>query len=298
MNAFERELAVAVEHDDLAAVIATLAKRGSGALAVGADPGTAKVPDILLAAKLIRSHTGNPQDRFRSVKQLLTQKDFNGHQLGLVMLSDVYDQNPKIVLQLLQRHADSANWVVREYAGTCAGRILDQHFAEVYPVMQAWSQHRSGNVRRVVVIATMEAAKANHPKRGAKLLKLLDPLMRDESRYVRVNLGPFAVSLALLKSYPDLTLKWLRKHARSKNEFARWNVAMVWSAVGGRKYAAEGMEILTDLAADERRFVWRAIASATAKLGKARPEIVKPVLKQWRVNPARRQVAEVVSRYL
>ena len=144
----------------------------------------------------------------------------------------------------------------------------------------------------------MEAAKANHPKRGAKLLKLLDPLMRDESRYVRVNLGQFAISLALLKNYPDLTLKWLRKHARSKNEFARWNVAMVWSAVGGRKYAEQGMELLTDLAADERRFVWRAVASATAKLGRARPEVVKPILKQWRADPQRRQVAEVVSRYL
>jgi 3-methyladenine DNA glycosylase AlkC len=265
---------------------------------VGADPGTAKVPDILSAAKLIRSHTTDPTDRFHWVKQLLTQPDFNGHQLGLVMLSDVYDHKPKAVLQLLQRHADSTNWAVREYAGTCAGRLLDQHFAEVYSVLQAWSQHKSENVRRAVVIAAMEAAKANHPKRGAKLLKLLDPLMCDESRYVRVNLGQFAISLALLKNYPDLTLKWLRKHARSKNEFARWNVAMVWSAVGGRKYAAEGMELLTELAADGRRFVWRAVASATAKLGQAQPEVVKPIVKQWRTDPQRRHVAEVVSRFL
>jgi len=93
-------------------------------------------------------------------------------------------------------------------------------------------------------------------------------------------------------------LKWLRKHARSQNDFARWNVAMVWSAVGGRKHAEQGMELLTDLAADERRFVWRAVASATVKLGKARPEVVKPVLEQWRADPVRRQVAEVASRYL
>ena len=73
----------------------------------------------------------------------------------------------------------------------------------------------------------MEAAKANQPKRGAKLLKLIDPLMSDDSRYVRVNLGQFAISLALLKNYPELTLKFLQKHAKRKNEFARWNVAMV-----------------------------------------------------------------------
>jgi 3-methyladenine DNA glycosylase AlkC len=298
MNTLEHDLTVAVEQDDLEAVIAALAKRGSGTLAVGADPGIAKVPNMQLAARLIRAHTPKPKDRFHWIKQLLTQPDYNGHALGLVMLSDVYDQKPKTVLRLLQRHADSANWGVREYAGTCTGRILDQHFAHIYPVMQTWAQHKSENVRRAVVIAVMEAAKANHPKRGAKLLKLLDPLMHDEARYVRVNLGPFAISLALLKNYPDLTLKWLHKHARSKNQFARWNVAMVWSAMGGRKYATEGMELLTQLAADERRFVWRAVASATAKLGRACPEVVMPIVKQWRADPQRRQVAEVVSRYL
>jgi 3-methyladenine DNA glycosylase AlkC len=299
MPTLERELAVAIEHEDLDALITALAKRGSGAAAIGAHPGTAKVPEIVLAAKLIRSaFKQHPAVLFDWTKRLLTQSDFNGHMLGLVLLSDVYTRKPKVVLQHLQRHADSSNWAVREYAGTCAGRILDQHFAEVYPVMQGWAQHKSENVRRLVVIATMEAAKTNHPKRGAKLLKLLDPLMADESRYVRVNLGPFAVSLALLKNYPALTLKWLHKHAKRKNEFARWNVAMVWSAVGGRKYAVEGMQLLDQLAADERRFVWRAVASAAVKLGKAQPEVVKPIVKRWRTDPQRQQVAAVVNRYL
>jgi 3-methyladenine DNA glycosylase AlkC len=299
MTMLERELAAAIEHEDLDALIAALAKQGSGTAAIGADPGTAHGADIMLAARLIRSEfKRRPAALFAWVKQLLTQQDFNGHMLGLALLSDVYVQKPKAALQLLHRHADSSNWAVREYAGTCAGRILDQHFAEVYPVMQDWSRHKSENVRRLVVIATMETAKANHSKRGAKLLKLLDPLMSDESRYVRANLGPFAVSLALLKNYPDLTLKWLQKHARRKNEFARWNVAMVWSAVGGRKYASEGVQLLDQLAADERRFVWRAVASATAKLGKARPDVVEPLVKQWRTDPQRKQVAAVVNRYL
>src|SRR5512147_1166458 len=114
------ELETAVEHDDLAAIVAALAKRGSGALAVGADPGTAKGADIMLAVKLIRSHTARRTERFKWVKRLLTQPDYNGHQVGLVMLSEVHDHNPKVALRLLQRHANSANWAVREYAGTCA----------------------------------------------------------------------------------------------------------------------------------------------------------------------------------
>lgn len=295
----EQELDQAVRAEDLDLLIAFLAKRGSGENAIGADPGTAKVGDIALAAKLIRAHfKAKPARLFDWAKRALNQADFNAHELGLVLLPDVYTRHPEKALQLLLRAADSANWAVREYAGVSVGRVLNEHFDDVYPVLHTWVNHESENVRRAVVIATMEAAKQDHPKRGAKLLKLINPLMDDDSRYVRVNLGPFAISLALLKNYPELTLKFLDKHAKRKNEFARWNVAMVWSAVGGRKYAEDGARLLHDLAADERRFVWRAVASATAKLGKAKPEIVKPLLKKWKADPARKHVAEVTERYL
>jgi len=298
-SSLEQELAAALQADDLDALIALLAKRGSGANALGADPGTAKVGDIALAAGLIRAHLkAKPARLFDWAKRALTHTDFNANELGLVLLPDVYTRHPAKAQQLLLRNVDSANWAVREYGGVSVGRILNEHFDEFYPVLQTWTKHPSENVRRAVVIATMEAAKQDHPKRGAKLLKLINPLMDDDSRYVRVNLGPFAISLALLKNYPELTLKFLDKHAKRKNEFARWNVAMVWSAFGGRKYAENGVRLLHDLAADERRFVWRAVASATAKLGKAKPEVVKPLLKKWKADPARKHVAEVTERYL
>jgi len=298
-SSLEQELTAVLQADDLDALIALLAKRGSGENAVGADPGTAKVGEIALAAKLIRAHfKAKPARLFDWAKRALSHADFNANELGLVLLPEVYTRHPEKAQQLLLRNTNSENWAVREYAGVSVGRILNEHFDEFYPVLQTWAKHDAENVRRAVVIATMEAAKANQPKRGAKLLKLIDPLMDDDSRYVRVNLGPFAISLALLKNYPELTLKFLDKHAKRKNEFARWNVAMVWSAVGGRKYAAEGVRLLHLLAADERRFVWRAVASATAKLGKAQPEVVKPLLKKWKTDPARKHVAEVTERYL
>lgn len=298
-SSLEQELTAVLQADDLDALIALLAKRGSGENAVGADPGTAKVGEIALAAKLIRAHfKAKPARLFDWAKRALSHADFNANELGLVLLPEVYTRHPEKAQQLLLRNTNSENWAVREYAGVSVGRILNEHFDEFYPVLQTWAKHDAENVRRAVVIATMEAAKANQPKRGAKLLKLIDPLMDDDSRYVRVNLGPFAISLALLKNYPELTLKFLDKHAKRKNEFARWNVAMVWSAVGGRKYAAEGVRLLHLLAADERRFVWRAVASAAAKLGKAQPEVVKPLLKKWKTDPARKHVAEVTERYL
>ena len=295
----EQELAIALGHDDLAAIVAALEKRGSGSAAIGADPGTAPVPDKRLAAKMIRAHfKDQTSELFAWCKNLLRRSDFNAIEVGLTLLPGVYARNPKFAQRQLLLQADSPNWEVREFAGGIAGDILDQHFDEFYPVLKKWAAHSSENVRRAVVIATMQAAKANRPKRGAKLLKLLDPLMKDEARYVRVNLGQFAISLALLKNYPKLTLKWLNKHSLTQNEFARWNVAMVWSAVGGRLYAKEGARLLHRLAADERRFVWRAVAAATVKLGAAMPEVVRPLLKKWRSDPKRSHVAEVVNRYL
>jgi 3-methyladenine DNA glycosylase AlkC len=295
----EEELAIALSRDDLAAIISALEKRGSGSAAIGADPGTAPVPDKRLAAKMIRAYLKDQtSELFAWCKNLLRRSDYNAIEVGLTLLPGVYSRDPKFAQRQLLLQAGSLNWEVREFAGSVAAEILDQHFDEFYPVLKKWAAHSSENVRRAVVIATMQAAKANRPKRGAKLLKLLDPLMKDEARYVRVNLGQFAISLALLKNYPKLTLKWLNKHSLTQNEFARWNVAMVWSAVGGRLYAKEGARLLHRLAADERRFVWRAVAAATVKLGAAMPEVVRPLLKKWRSDPKRSHVAEVVNRYL
>jgi 3-methyladenine DNA glycosylase AlkC len=295
----EREITVALRRDDLDAIVAALEKRGTGHAAVGADPGTARTADKRLAAKLIRAHLdGRSRDLSGWCKALLKRPEYNAHELGLILLPGVYALHPIYAQRQLLRHTDSPNWEVREFAGSVAGDILDAHFDAFYPVVRKWRKHASENVRRAVVIAAMEAAKPGQPGRGPKLLRLLEPLMRDSARYVRVNLGPFAVSLALLKSYPGETLKWLDAQSRKKDENVRWNVAMVWSAVGGRKHAEAGGRILHRLAADDRRFVWRAVASAAVKLGRARPDVVKPLVRKWRADSKRKHAAAVVAYYL
>lgn len=295
----ERQLRAALAADDPAALVAALESRGSGAAATGADPGTARTADKRLAAKLIRAQcVDRPRDLIRWCKSLLARSEYNAHEVGLMLLPDLYARQPGYVQRQLLQHADSPNWEVREFAGSMTGVVFDRRFEMFYPVMKKWVRHNSENVRRAVVIATMEAADAKRPERALKLLRLLDPLMKDPARYVRVNLGPFAVSLAMLKHYPDLTLKWLNAHARKKDENARWNVAMVWSAVGGRKHAEEGARLLHRLAADERRFVWRAVASAAVKLGRARPEVVKPLVRKWRTDRKRKHAAAIVAYYL
>ena len=85
----EQELDQAVQAEDLDLLIAFLAKRGSGENALGADPGTAKVGDIALAAKLIRAHfKTKPARLFDWAKRALNQADFNANELGLVLLPE------------------------------------------------------------------------------------------------------------------------------------------------------------------------------------------------------------------
>ena len=299
LNKLERELTAALSNEDLDAIVAALDRRGSGSAAVGADPGTARTADKRLVARLIRAHFADrPRDLSKWCRQLLEGADHNAHEVGLLLLPQAYTLHPVYAQRQLLRYADSPNWEVREFAGSIAGDIFDRHFDEFHPVLTKWRRHTSENVRRAVVIAAMEAAKPGRPGRGLKLLRLIEPLMADPARYVRVNLGPFAISLALLKSYPDETLKWLEAQSRKKDENVRWNVAMVWSAVGGRKHAPQGAHILHRLAADERRFVWRAVASAAVKLGRARPDVIKSLVRKWRADPKRKHAAAVVAYYL
>jgi 3-methyladenine DNA glycosylase AlkC len=72
----------------------------------------------------------------------------------------------------------------------------------------------------------------------------------------------------------------------------------VWTSASARKYAEYGVELLTLLATDERRFVWRAVASAMVKLARARPDVCQPAVEAWTRDPRRAHVAQVVHQHL
>jgi len=59
----------------------------------------------------------------------------------------------------------------------------------------------------------------------------------------------------------------------------------------------EGVDRLTQLATDERRYVWRAVASALLYLARRRPE-VQDTLEAWLNDSKRAKVAETVLEYL
>lgn len=129
------------------------------------------------------------------------------------------------------------------------------------------------------------------------LIHLLELLLSDKTAYVRKNLGSYAIGDGLLRCYLNLTLKHLRRWAHRKDEGTRWNVAMAFASYGGNKNWREGMKILTKLATDERRYVWRSVASALLYLSRRHPEI-QDTIKTWLKDSKRAKVAETALKYL
>jgi 3-methyladenine DNA glycosylase AlkC len=187
---------------------------------------------------------------------------------------------------------------VREAAHSTMGSLLVAHFDAFYPVLQAWAEHPSPNVRRGVVLAARKAANERKHEWADALLDLVEPLLADRAEYVRKNLGPYAIGDGLLRCHPQPALARLRRWAEDPREEVRWNVAMAFRSFGGTRHLEEALKVLEVLAADERRFVWRAAASALHYLGRRQPEIVRPVVEGWLQDGRRVRAAKTALRYM
>jgi hypothetical protein len=197
----------------------------------------------------------------------------------------------------LKRLADDEHWVVREDAHNVWGRLLGKYFTNIKPILQTWTGSPSANLRRCVVIAVRKAGNLKKEDLAEPLICLLEPLLSDRTPYVRKNLGSFAIGDGLLRCYPSTTMRYLRRWAQRNDESTLWNVAMAFASYGGNKNWQEGTRILGALATDERRYVWRAVASAMLYLARRQPK-VNDMLKEWLKDPKRVKVAETALKYL
>jgi 3-methyladenine DNA glycosylase AlkC len=251
---------------------------------------------IRRALALLQEHVPDPEQRWSWGVRLI--EDHLNTTLGVRLVITHFSDRPDDVVALWLRLAEPRDWERREDAAWMLSELLVADFDDVYARCLEWVHHSSQNVRRAVVVGVKVAAKARVPEWGERFLDLFEPLLNDRSVYVRKNLGPFAVGDGLLRCYPELTLKRLAAWAKRSDEQTRWNVAMVFSAAEAAKHVGAALPILTELAADERRFVWRAVASAMRNLGRRRYTQVVPILKGWLHDEQRRRVAEVALRYV
>jgi len=238
------------------------------------------------------------EEIFEWAERLSTRKGTKSLACLVLTLGNPYLQHEEDVKRLLLTLGDDSNWETREAASDAFASVLLKNFDKVYPQFQRWVRHDSENIRRAVALAAKKVAKTRKHEYGEPLLCLVEPLLSDKSVYVRKNLGPFAIGDGLLRAYPELTMKYVRKWSLSQDEQILWNVAMTFSAAEGAKHCDEAIPILRRIAEDKRRYVWRAVASALRNLGRRKPEEVKPELKRWFNNEKRRGAAEIALHYI
>src|SRR6267378_3525058 len=154
---------------------------------------------------------------------------------------------------------------------------------------------RSENLRRAVVLAVKYAARREHPERTPALLDLLAPLLRDESAYVRRNLGPFTLGDGLLRIDPRTTLAQLRAWSRERDPMVRWNVAMAFSSAIGSFHWPAARATLERLARGPEPLVRMGVAKAVRRARQRYPEEVAEALRSWAKDPDRAATAQLVG---
>jgi len=213
----------------------------------------ARTPEIRYTIKQIVRSNGGEEPLIEHAQRWVKRPEPEARHVACGLLVESYKNDPQETFALLLNLADDTDWTVRESAGEACGTILQNDFAKGLETLREWRGHSSENVRRTVVIAVMKAAQTRRIEWGEPLLKLIEPLLTDRRTALRRTLGPLALG----------------------------NILMAFSGAGGPLVVKKALIILRKLSLDERRYVWRAVASAMWKLGRKKPEIVRPELARW-----------------
>ena len=231
-------------------------------------------------------------------------RDWAGHSevacrlLACSLIRGSYAEDPSRAVSVLRGLAKDSDWTVGEAAGTACGTLLQEDFEAMVEVLREWRKDSSYRLRRTVAVAAAKAARSQRLEWAEPLLKLLEPLLEDRHPSVRRNIGPAALGNVFLDRYRDITFEYLVKWSTSNDEQVLWNVAMAFSSSAAAPLAKKGLIVLRKLSLDERRYVWRAVSSAMWKLGRKRPEVIRPELASWLEDERRVEVARQALKYL
>ncbi len=262
-----RNLDEALAADDVSGIVAAMQSQ----VTEHAGTAPAKVKQAAIR-RISRHYSGNPERGYGMAIRLCQSGNWTAEEVGAALLAPCYEVHPSDVANMLETLADSSNWEVREWAASACGAVLADHFDAFYPALVTFAHHPSENIRRAAVLAAMYAGQSRNPTFANPLLDLLEILIADPSKYVRDNLGPFAIGSSLIQCYPDKVIQRMQEWVQREDEQVRWNVAMVFSAAAGASYAPDAPEVFRILRQDKRTSVQKAVAKATKAIQKKFPD--------------------------
>jgi len=259
----------------------------------------AAIKDYRYAARTLHASLRDRDgELLRYVIDAANAADLSARLLACELLPFIYPADQDRCLGILKSLIKDDDWEVRDAASESCGRLFRDDFNRMLAELAEWRSSSAPNIRRAVVLATLRAATPQHLERAEPLLKLLDPLLEDRDPLVRRNLGPSALGAVLLLHYPAATFEYLVKWSTSNDAQVLWNVAMAFSCKPAARIAKKSLIVLRKLSLDERRFVWRAVASTMWKLGRKVPELIRPELARWLEDERRVDVAREALKHL
>lgn len=247
--------------------------------------GTAKTKDkrfvIRELVKFILDNSKNQEkDFFNTGSFFCKRKEDVSKEIGISLIWRGYKFNPGKVKEILLKIADDPNWEVREYAATAFADTLYCN-RDFYKDLLKWTKHNSENVRRAVVFSALALKDEDNLD---KAFALLEPLMFDNSKYVRKNLGPFILGSYFGNNFPKQTISKLKKWSKIRDENVRWNIVMTFNNSFGNKYPAEALDVLKYFVGDPDLVVRRALMSTLRFLSKRHGKLVDAFIKIYKLN--------------
>jgi HEAT repeats len=291
-----------VEDGPLAAILAALARDDPGGVVTALDgqqhhgrPGSSASLRHQVGERLAGALAEQQGRAIRWIEALAASPSPTARQVACLLLASRYPEDPAGVLRTAETLAEDPHWEVREAAGGLLGSLLDRDFDRIRDRLEELRSSRSENLRRAVVLAVKYAARREKPDRVPDLLALLHPLMRDDTAYVRRNLGPSAIGDALLRVNPKETLRCLREWSRDRDQIVRWNVAMAFSSAIGSFHWPAAKSILERLATGPEPLVRNAVAKAMRRSRQRYTDEVEETRVRWLKDRERAPTAQLVG---
>lgn len=270
----KREIIMLISEKKYEGIISILEKIKTG------HAGTAKTKDKIFALReivkfIIASHGNREKDFFETGAYFCGRKEDVSKEIGVMLVWRGYKHNKKAVKEILIETADHPNWEVREYAAGAFANTLYEN-REFYRDLIKLTKHNSENVRRAVVFSALALRDKENLNNA---FSLLEPLMFDNSRYVKKNLGPFILGSYFGNKFPKETIRQLKKWSRIRDVNVRWNIIMSFNNSFGKKYPEDALKILKLFTGDADLTVKRAMISTLRFLNKHHKKTVSDFLK-------------------
>jgi hypothetical protein len=203
------------------------------------------------------------------------------------------------VLALVLHLAEDQSWGLREDVTWAVRDLFDLDFDAMCAVAADVCASGSDRAARAVAVGLARHCRQRLPEEAEPALQVMNSLAVRSDRYLRRNLGPFAVGDYLLCYYPAQTLRLVvQRWAGCSEQWVRWNAAMCFSTAEGAKHFEQAIGVLRGLANDPRRIVWRAAASAFLSVYRRTAGRPHGELSRWLRDPERQQAAAYVLSFL